>query len=361
MAPFVLVGGLLLVRKIHRSDLVYSFFVVAVAATLAGYISSGIGLYSILQRIFLETPIMFLAFVMLTEPITTPPRAWSQMIYGAIAGFLFAPAVHIGSLYFTPELALLAGNIFSYAVSPKRRLILTLKEKKQIATGTYDFVFDSDEKMNFRAGQYLEWTLPHEKPDSRGNRRYFTIASSPTEQDLRLGVKFYSPSSSFKKKLLEMKPGEKLLASQLAGDFTLPADSKEKLVWIAGGIGVTPFRSMAKYLVDRGERRDVTMLYSSRTSADVAYADVFEEARQKIGLKTIYILSEAGTIKEAGQDAFVRVGQIDRAMIEMEIPDYRQRVFYISGPHAMVSIFQMTLQKMGVSRRKIVVDYFPGF
>ena len=94
--------------------------------------------------------------------------------------------------------------------------------------------------------------------------------------------------------MLEMTPGEEIMAGQLAGDFTLPRDKKKKLVFIAGGIGVTPFRSMVKYLSDRGEKRSVVLLYSNRTTAEIAYRDIFDEAARTIGLKTIYAITGAG-------------------------------------------------------------------
>ena len=88
-----------------------------------------------------------------------------------------------------------------------------LKQKEKIGTDMLDFVFMDDAPPRFRPGQYMEWTLAHKKSDSRGNRRYFTIASAPTETDLRLGVKFYDPPSSFKKNLLVMDPGDEISSS----------------------------------------------------------------------------------------------------------------------------------------------------
>ena len=99
--------------------------------------------------------------------------------HGALVGFLFSSSIHIVSVYSTPELALLAGNIFAYAVSPKHKFILELKEKILVASDVYDFVFKSDHKLKFKHGQYLEWTLGHDGQDARGIRRYFSIASSP--------------------------------------------------------------------------------------------------------------------------------------------------------------------------------------
>jgi ferredoxin-NADP reductase/Na+-translocating ferredoxin:NAD+ oxidoreductase RnfD subunit len=355
MMAFVIVGGLLITRKIRRGDLVLAFFVAAAISILAGTL--GQNPLSTLEKAVLHAPLFFFAFVMLTEPLTTPPTRARRIAYGAFVGILFAPWVHLGPLYSTPELALLAGNILAYFLSPQSKHLLKLKKVESVGTGMYDFVFEKPQ-LTFQPGQYLEWTLGHDNVDSRGNRRYFTIASSPTESNLRLGVKFYEKPSSFKKKMLTMTPGEEIMAGQLAGDFTLPRDKKKKLVFIAGGIGITPFRSMVKYLSDSGEKREVMLLYSNRTTAEIAYREVFDEAARTIGLKTVYAVTGAGEIppEENGHK-----GHIDGALIRREIPDYRDRIFYISGTHAMVSAMETTLHNMGIPRGQIKTDFFPGF
>ncbi len=352
--PFVFFGGLLIVRKIRRFDLVLSFFIVAlltIALTATGG-NYGRAIAQTLQN----SPIFFLALVMLTEPLTMPPSRLLRVAYGAIVGFLFAPNIHLGSFYFTPELALLIGNVFVYVVSPKGRLTLTLVERNQLAIGAYEFVFTPNRPLVFRPGQYLEWTLGHKFSDNRGNRRFFTIASSPTENVIRLGVKFYEPMSSFKRALWAMRKGDTLSASHVAGDFVLPNDAKKKIAFIAGGIGITPFRSMTQYLVDTHDPRSVTLLYSNRTAAEIAYKDTFDTAARSIGMKTVYAVTN-----EPSSMAGTYSGMIDAALIKREIPDYKERIFYISGPHGMCEAFTATLRAMGVPRFHIRVDYFPGF
>ena len=343
LLPFVLVGGLLVVRKIQRFDLVGSFTLASLVTIIAT--SSSGSLTTPIVQTLLHSSFFFLAFVMLTEPLTTPPTRLLRVLYGALVGFLFAPNIHIGGFYMTPELALLVGNVFSYLVSPKGRYMLTLVGIEQMATDVYDFVFTPDRAFSFRPGQYLEWTLGHHYPDDRGNRRYFTIASAPTEKQVRLGVKFYNPSSTFKRTLAAMKVGGKISAAHLAGGFVLPKDKSKKLVFIAGGIGITPFRSMIHYLLDTKEARDAVLFYANKTSADIAYKDLFDRAQTELGIKTIY---STGTF-------------IDAKLIAQTVPDYRERMFYISGPHAMVDAFKKTLTDMGVSRFKIKSDFFPGF
>lgn len=343
MLPLVLVVAFLMVKKIRRADLFFSFILVAfVSCLITGY-RFGLSVPEMSKQVLLSWPLIFFGSVMLTEPQTTPPTRNLRIIHGALVGILFGTSFNFGFLHNTPELALIAGNVFAYWVSPKQKLFLKLKEKLEIGPGIYDFVFDKDKNFNFTAGQYLEWTLAHPKSDLRGVRRFFTIASSPTEDTIRLGAKFYEPASSFKQHLLKMNVGDSLVATQLSGDFTLPKDPQEKLVFIAGGIGVTPFRSMIKYLSDTGEKRSATLFYSTKTPADVVYKDVFDEAQSKLGLKTVY----AGIVTEE--------------MIKKETPDYLLRTFYLSGPHAMVSAFQKTLAKMGVKKSRIKTDFFPGY
>lgn len=151
-----------------------------------------------------------------------------------------------------------------------------------------------------------------------------------------------------------MKPGATIHASQLAGDFTLPSDPGIKMAFLAGGIGITPFRSMLQFLVDRKEARPIVVLYGTETQDDIAYQDVLGSARRELGIKTYHAVAK-GAVR--GQYP----GYIDARFVRLTIPDYLERTFYISGPQAMVKALRQKLLAMGVSRAKIKVDYFPGF
>ncbi len=363
MMPFVAALGLLVVKKIRRFDLVISFLVTAILLIFGNSIYHHSDLIQTAKTVIFDLPIFFLAFIMLTEPATTPPTRSLRVIYGVIVGILNAPFIVVAGIFSTPELALVVGNIFSYLVSPKYKMTLTFKRREQVARDTYDFVFEKDRKFNFKPGQYLEWTLAHGEKDNlgadnRGIRRYFTIASSPTETEIRIGVKFYPEPSSFKNALLNMKTGDKIVASQLSGDFVMPKDKKQKLVFIAGGIGVTPFRSMVKYLIDNGETRDVSIMYSNRELADIAYTKLFDEAYEKLDIKTFYTLTEKEKVPVNWRG---NIGYFDSNFIKREIPDYKNCLFYLSGPQSLVLAFEDTLGKMGINRSRIKTDYFPGF
>ena len=357
MLPFVLVGGLLVVRKIGRSDLVLSFLITTVATSLVFSLAAGANLIGVMQKIFLYSPLFFFAFLILTEPLTTPPTRRSRIVYGLLVGFFFSPQIHFGTFYITPELAILFGNIFSYLASPKNRLLLRLKEKNRLAPDIYDFVFAHARNFAFVPGQYMEWTLGHASPDVRGNRRYFTLASAPTEKTLRLGVKFYQKSSSFKKSMLKMKPGDEIAASQLAGDFTLPENPRQKCVLIAGGVGVTPFRSMIKYLLDTQRPRPITLFYANKTVDDILYKDVFDRAQHELGIQTIYAVTDTKNLPSSWTGT---IGRITPELIKSKLPDHRRCIFYLSGPKSMVDSFKETLQQMHVPSSHIRTDFFSG-
>lgn len=330
LLPFIVIGGFLIIKKIRRLDLIV-VFLITVLLTVAPQ-----NWGSIIQ----DTTLIFFMSVMLVEPLTTPPTKILRLIYGGIIGFLFYNQ--------TPEIALVIGNIFSYIVSPKYKLLLTLKEKIKLTHDIYEFIFRLDKPLKFTPGQYMEFTFDHGRPDSRGNRRYLSLASSPTEQELRLGIKFGSPPSSYKQKLLSMEPNDVIAAGQLIGDFTLPKNVNKKLVLIAGGIGITPYRSMIKYLVDTNQKRDIVLVYTASNTSDLVYRDVFTEAQSKLDIKAIYVDTK-------------RQGHIDATRLAKEIPDFSEREFYISGSHNVVTAFEDVLKELGVSKNKITKDYFPGF
>ncbi len=357
MLPFVLLGGVLVVRKLRRSGMVWSFLLAVFVTVIGMDLLGGQDLFTALPQVIFYSPLFFFAFIILTEPLTTPATHIWRLVYGALVGLLFTPQFHLGGFYTTPELAILIGNVLSYLVSPKAKLVLRLKRKIQLAPDIYDFVFAPKGTLAFAPGQYMEWTLGMRDPDSRGNRRYFTLASSPTENEVRVGVKFYPQPSAFKESLFYLEPDSEIIASDLAGDFTLPRNPKQSLVFIAGGIGITPFRSMLKYLLDTRQPRPITLFYVNRTAQEIVYTDVLDRARRELGVRTIYTLTDPAQVppRWGGQ-----VGRITAEMIRHQAPDYRKCVFYISGPQSMVDSTKELLRLMGVKERRIKTDYFPG-
>lgn len=356
--PFTLIIGFLIVRKLRRFTMLFAFLIPALISLTYFGVNSGLSIIEAFRISLTAWPLIFFGTVMFTEPRTMPPTKQNQIMFGMIIGLLFAIPIKLGPLAFTPEFALIIGNIFAFLVSSRQNYFLKLAEKIKLAPSIYEFRFSPTKKLDYLPGQYLEWTLPHRKPDMRGNRRFFTIASSPTENDIRLGIKITDKSSSFKNALLKQNIGSVISAGLLAGDFTLPNKENEKLVLIAGGIGITPFRSMIKYIIDAKQKRDVILFYACSDPSEFVYKDIFEKASYSNLLKVIYVITHA---ENAPTTWHGEKGRITADMIKDHVADCDKRRFYLSGPNSMVQGYKELLNKMGIKNSQIKTDYFPGY
>jgi len=352
--PLLILGGLV-VMKVRRWSLVLSFLSVGFVVFLLEAWGFGLDLSKEASRYFLSGPSLFLAFFMLTEPFTTPPTKKLQMTYGAFVGFISQTTIFMPYFVASSEIALIIGNLIFYPTTLRRKLILPLESFRKIADSTYEFIFQKPQGLSFKAGQYLEWMLHHDESDSRGVRRYFTIASSPTEPTLRVAMKIpKEKGSTYKKKMLSMKVGDTIIASQLAGDFLLPKDVEKKLGFIAGGIGITPFRSHLKYMVDSGNIHDTVLFCSNNTHDEISYSDFFEVVKTQMPLQIVQVISK----EELGGE--YETGFITEEILRRRVPDFAERYWYLSGPPGMVNAYSKLLSKLNVPTSHIIKDYFPG-
>lgn len=350
--PLVIAGGWLILRKMKRYIMVTAFLTVYFTVYTVSVISGSGDLWFSLKLSLTATSLLFFAYIMLTEPLTSPHSTNKIIAYALVVGLLYS----VTGLRLAPEEALLLGNIFAYALTRDKRYALPFKGKRKEADGIYSYLFSRKGLSNFRAGQYMEWTLPSTDSDSRGNRRYLTVSSSPTEKQLMLTVKMPEKPSSFKRSLSRFAPGDRILVSRLSGEFTLPSDKSAKLVFLAGGVGITPFRSIIKYMLDTRERRDVQLLYSAENTGEMAFTDLIKSAKS-VGVKAHFAVT--GKIKpQARKD---QAGPIDAKMIKKLISDYQDRRFYVSGPYGFVLMIRKELEKLGVPASQIRLDYFPGY
>ncbi|MBX4188579.1 RnfABCDGE type electron transport complex subunit D [Candidatus Saccharibacteria bacterium] len=338
LTPLVFIGAILILRKIKRFQMVGLFLAVFLLYLIFG--TSAGGDLHFLWLELIATQVLFFAVIMLTEPLTSPATARYYLPYALLVGLLYS----VSRFKLSPEQALLLGNIFTFIFAANRRYELKFVRRVKEAEGIYSYVFSLPKGFRYLAGQYMEWTLSRNKSDSRGNRRYLTVSSAPTEQNLMITVKEPPKPSTFKQQLASLKPGDKILASRLAGGFTLPSDSTKKLAFMAGGVGITPYRSMIKAMIDDKQNRDTALIYSANSDAEVSFRDLFAKASD-IGLKSHYITD----------------GQVDGSVIKKLLPDYRERTFFVSGPYGYVNAMESNLIKLGVGMDNIVTDYFPGY
>lgn len=231
--------------------------------------------------------------------------------------------------------------------------------KEQVAHDSWALMFKKPDGFSYEPGQYIEVDLEHSNHDDRGIKRWFTLSSSPTEGDLMIVTRFVEGRrSSFKDALFKLQPGQTIDTGPAEGSFILPADVKKEIVWIAGGIGVTPFRSQTKFLLDNQEyTRKITLIYSNRTQADICFEDLWARAVDHLNnFKLVQTIVDDIPEYWAGER-----GMIDGAMILRAIENVKDKEFYISGPEPMVDAFVPKLEAMGIEANNIHKDRFPNY
>ena len=221
----------------------------------------------------------------------------------------------------------------------------TLTATKQEASDTFAFIFAPDQSLQWKAGQLLRYVLNHPDPDDRGVERYFSIASAPHEKHVMLTTRFASKSSSFKKALKSLRPGDAIEAHDLEGDFVV-VDPKKTFVFIAGGIGITPFRAILLDLEYNQQPLNVQLLYANRDN-DFPYRKELEALKARHPKFRI--------------DYVVSPNRIDEKSIPQLVPDIEKPILYVSGPEPMVESMDETLKKIGVPEERIKNDFFPGY
>lgn len=223
---------------------------------------------------------------------------------------------------------------------------------EEVAENIKTFWFKPERPPRHVAGQFIELRIPHNDSDKRGDKRWFTLSSSPSEELLSITTKFTPEGgSTFKQALLALNGDSQLSMSDAMGDFVLPKDETIGLIFVAGGIGVTPMRSMIKFLFDNQSKRDITLIYSVRSADELAFTKLFEAA----GIKFIPVVGES-TAGWSGE-----TGRLDAERIISLAPGYENKYIYLSGPEPMTESLYKELKRLGVNKKHLVTDYFPGY
>lgn len=215
------------------------------------------------------------------------------------------------------------------------------------------FWFEPERPLRYTAGQFTELTLPHDQPDDRGIKRWFTLSSSPTDKLVSITTRFAGnkASSTFKRALFALQPGTSVELADAMGDFVLPKLAQTPLIFVAGGIGLTPFHSMFEWLIATGERRAIRFLYAVSNEDDIVWQDVFEKA----GIHATIIVGNPSASWGGLR------GRLDaETILGLEKPS-DDTLIYTSGPEAMVEALQKDLEAKGIDKRQLVGDFFPGY
>jgi len=221
------------------------------------------------------------------------------------------------------------------------------------------FAFERPAAFGFTAGQFLTLILANPPyNDAKGNRRTFSIASPP-QQTGRLQIATRMTGSALKRSLAEISLGTSAEFVGPAGSFTLHKDNAMPAVFIAGGIGITPFRSMINDAFARRLAQQITLVYSNRNPEGTAFHKEFLEiARAYVSFKYIPTMTEAEKSRQPwdGERRFV-----DADFLRQHVGDIMTSVFYIAGPPGMVAGITKAVSLAGVDSTRIRAEQFDGY
>ncbi len=219
-------------------------------------------------------------------------------------------------------------------------------------TSVRTFYFKPERRMDYTAGQFTEFQLPHNTPDDRGIKRWFTLSSSPTDEFLSITTKFAGKSAStFKKTLWQLPMRTQLDFAEAMGDFVLPKDASIPLVFVAGGLGITPFHSIVSYLLATGEKRTIEVILAFNTKEDVLFEDLFKA----YGVTPTIVLSDPPS-SWTGES-----GHLSAERILSLVENAQDKRLYVSGPEPMIETLENDLLAGGVDKNNLVLDFFPGY
>lgn len=223
---------------------------------------------------------------------------------------------------------------------------LTLQTKREEVPGVTSFVFSPDKPIAWKAGQYMHYVLPHDAQDERGAERWFTISSAPYEKDIVITTRIArEKGSSFKKELCHFTLGTVIEADGPEGDFIIN-DASQEIVFLVGGIGITPVHSILKELDRAKVLLRSTLVYANRDSNFVFQKELDAFAKNNSQLSIHYLVDPE---------------RITVDLIQKVVADVSKPHFYISGPEPMAKAIPEILTTLGVPEDHVMLDDFPGY
>ena len=259
----------------------------------------------------------------------------------------------------------LHSNFLMNLVRPSMKRVaydVALKDTYQLAEGTTAFVFEKPAEFQFQAGQHVRMTLMEPpETDSEGNSRFFSLASTPQENDLLIAMRMRD--TAFKRVLRRMPLGERIRIEKLVksphGSFTLHDDPTKPAVFLAGGIGVVPAFSIIKDATERKLPHTLLLFYSNRRPEDAPFLDELDTlAQRNPNLKVIATMTAP---EQSAQPWRGETGHIDQSMLKRYVPGLTPPDYYLAGLPEMVDAMKTVLAASGVAEDAIRAEEFSGF
>ena len=235
---------------------------------------------------------------------------------------------------------------------------IKLKRKQEIAIDTMSFHFNKPSGFTFKAGQFADFTLINPgETDEEGNIRGFSLACAPYEEDIMFTTRMRD--TAFKRSLKKMNIGTEVIFDAVYGSFTLQNNTKIPAVFLSGGIGITPVRSIILQATHDKTAHKIFLFYANKTSKDSAFLDDLTEAQEQNPNFTF--IPSMTALPEGDNEWKGETGYFTKEMLQKYIDDLSQPIYYVSGPAGMVASIRKTLNESGVDDDNIRIEEFDGY
>ncbi|HKF53410.1 MAG TPA: FAD-dependent oxidoreductase [Candidatus Acidoferrales bacterium] len=236
--------------------------------------------------------------------------------------------------------------------------MMKLKARKEVAEGTMEFLLEKPAGFDFKPGQAMEVKLNNPpETDGEGNSRAFSIASAPYEPDIMFATRMRD--TAMKRSLKKIPIGTELEIDGPWGDLKLHTRAARPAVFIAGGIGITPFRSMVMDAAHNKLGHKISLFYSNRRPEDTAFLDDLTRAeKENPNFKLIATMTE---MEKSSRPWNGKTGVVTKEMISGALPDLSEPIFYLAGPGGMLTAMQKLLLGAGVNEDDIRAEEFAGY
>src|SRR3990167_7938920 len=220
-------------------------------------------------------------------------------------------------------------------------------DKKEIAEGNLQVTFTTSEPFTFKPGQYTSVRIAN-------STKHFSIVNSPDEKGI-ISIATRLRDSDFKNSLQKLAIGAQIELGPISGSFILPQDISKPLVFIAGGIGITPYISMLRYVTEQKLPYKITLLYSNRDQSSAVYIEELQNFKFQISnFKLILTMTEDPAWPGEKR-------KIDAGFIKEYFPALNENLYFVVGPPPMVEAVQKALLEAGVGIENITIENFTGY
>ena len=230
----------------------------------------------------------------------------------------------------------------------KAKLIQVIEE----AEGVKTFILAPKEKINFVAGQYASFSI---KKDDKTLLRIFSFSSPPTKEYVSFTT--IISESEFKQTINQMQLGMEIEIGSPTGEFTLNQAKGQDVVFLAGGIGITPIKSMIDFVLENKIDKEITLFYANKTIKRIVFKKEFKKAENKNGrIKVVNVLSQEEKVPSGSE-----MGRINKEILQKYLGEVADKMFYLVGPPAFVSAMEQLLNEMQILKTNIIKESFSGY